>query len=173
MIYPDMVANPELDAQWWKKAAQNAVRRYCGWHVAPELDETLVLDSHGGRILMLPSRHVNSVTGVKVEGAELAQDAYDWSEAGLIQLRSGHWPDHPRAVEVALNHGYPPEEVPEILELIRNLAKRARTQPGVASQSVNGASVSYLTAGGAPLGLQLLQIEKEQLDPYKLTWGLR
>ena len=31
MIYPDMVANPELDAQWWKKAAQNAVRRYCGW----------------------------------------------------------------------------------------------------------------------------------------------
>lgn len=44
---------------------------------------------------------------------------------------------------------------------------------GISSQSVNGASVSYLTYGGTTLGVQLLQIEKDMLEPYRLNWGPR
>ncbi|KFI44704.1 MULTISPECIES: hypothetical protein [Bifidobacterium] len=170
MPYEDMVANPTIDAQWWKTAAQSVIRRYCGWHVCPPTDELLTVDSYGGRTLTLPTKHINSVDSISVDGQDIL-DQCDWSAAGVIRLRNGYWPDRPRAVAVQLNHGYPPEDVPEILELLRNLAKRARTQPGVASQSVNGASVSYLTAGGAPLGLQLLSIEKDMLEPYRLNWG--
>lgn len=107
-----------------------------------------------------------------MDGRELS-DQIDWSVAGTIQLRSGSWPDRPGSVTVKLNHGYPRDEVPEIAELLRTLAKRARSQPGISSQSVNGASVSYLTYGGTTLGVQLLQIEKDMLEPYRLNWGPR
>ena len=173
MPIPDIVdGNPQIDTQWWMKAAQASIRRYCGWHVTPDIDETLKVDAYGGSILTLPSKHVNSITSILVDGRELV-DQIDWSVAGTIQLRTGCWLDRPGSVTVTLNHGYPRDEVPESAELLRTLAKRARTQPGVASQSVNGASVSYLTYGGTTLGVQLLQIEQAMLDPYRLNWGPR
>lgn len=171
-MIPDMTDNPQIDTQWWKRAAQAAIRRECGWHVAPAIDQTLVVDSYGGRILHLPTKHINSLESITVDGQDVTGQA-DWSQSGVIQLRQGQWPDRPRAVTVALNHGYPAEEVPEILELMRSLAKRARTQPGLASQSVNGATATYLTYGGNTLGLQLLQVEKDMLAPYRLNWGPR
>ena len=39
------------------QAAEGAVRRYCGWHIAPVATETLVLDGTGTR-LALPSHLV-------------------------------------------------------------------------------------------------------------------
>lgn len=160
-----------LNGQWWMKAAQGAVRRYCGWHVAPSISEILRVDSYGGRILHLPSKHVLEIDKIEVRGIDWT-DRVEWSEAGTLQLRSGRWPDAPGAVQVELTHGYEPDDVPEVAALILGVAKRARTQPGViASQSVNGSSVSYQTAGGAPLSVPLLNIEKEMLDPYRVNWG--
>lgn len=162
-----------LDAQWWLRAAQGAVRRYCHWHVAPSTRETLRLDSHGGRLLQLPSGHVTDLHSVLVDGEEWV-DRVDWSTVGLLQVRAGTWPDGLGAVTVDLTHGWPADEVPDVAALILTVGKRARTQPGViASQSVNGAAVSYQTAGGAPLSVPLLAIEKQTLDPYRLTWGPR
>jgi hypothetical protein len=160
-----------LDSQWWVRAAQGAVRRYCGWHVAPSVAETLRLDSYGGRALTLPSKHVTEIASIMVAGEDWA-DRCDWSEAGTVLLRSGYWPDAPGAVSVSLTHGWDVEDVPEVAALILTIGKRARSQPGIiASQSVNGASVSYQTAGGAPLSVSLLGIEKEALAPYRLNWG--
>ena len=52
MPIPDIVVdNPTVDAQWWIKAAQGSIRRYCGWHVTPEIDDTLKVDAYGGSIL--------------------------------------------------------------------------------------------------------------------------
>ena len=39
-------------------AAQAAVRAYCGWHIAPSLSETLVLDGTGARAFILPTLHL-------------------------------------------------------------------------------------------------------------------
>ena len=59
MPIPDIVVdNPTVDAQWWIKAAQGSIRRYCGWHVTPEIDDTLKVDAYGGSILTLPTKHV-------------------------------------------------------------------------------------------------------------------
>ena len=46
----------------------------------------------------------------------------------------------------------------------------AATPGNVASQSVNGASVSFLAASGAPLSVPLLALEKETLAPYRVGW---
>ncbi|WRS30598.1 hypothetical protein U6G28_02610 [Actinomycetaceae bacterium MB13-C1-2] len=176
MAAPDILdATTPLTGQWWLKAAQAAIRRFCGWHVAPILSETLRVDAYGGRVLELPSKHVTKLESVMVGGVDWL-DRLDWSEAGTLQLKRGrgHWPDAPGAVEVTLEHGWSAEDVPEVAALIVTIGKRARTQPGVvSSQSVNGASVSYQTAGGAPLSVPLLGIEKEMLEPYRVNWGPR
>lgn len=165
-------AGTPLTGQWWIQAAQESIRRFCDWHVAPSITETLRVDSYGGRILSLPSKHVTDIQEIRVRGDVLPVDQVDWSAAGTMQLKSGAWPDAPGAVEVTLEHGWNAADVPDVAALIATIGKRARSQPGViSSQSVNGASVSYQTAGGAPLSVPLLNIEKEALAPYRLNWG--
>lgn len=172
MPAPDIVqVGRVLTSQWWMQAAQASIRRFCGWHVAPSISETLRVDAYGGRVLHLPSKHVTGLLAVTVAGVDWT-DRVDWSAAGTVQLRHGVWPDAPGAVCVEIEHGWAADDVPEIEALILTIAKRAKSQPGVvASQSVNGASVSYQTAGGAPLSVPLLTIEKELLAPYRLNWG--
>ena len=172
MTIPDIV-DPEqkLTGKWWMQAAQAAVRAYAGWHVAPVITETLRTDAYGGRVLQIASKHVVEIEKIEVYGADWTSEV-DWSEAGTLQLRRGHWPDAPGAVQVTLTHGYELEVVPQIAALIVAVGKRARSMPGpVMSQSVNGSSVTYMSGGGAPLGVPLLNIEKEMLAPYRLVWG--
>lgn len=110
-----------IDSQWWVRAAQGAVRRYCGWHVAPSVAETLRLDGYGGRVLTLPSKHITAIASVIV-GDEDWRDRCDWSEAGTVLLRSGRWPDAPGAIRVGLTHGWASDEVPEVAALILTLS---------------------------------------------------
>lgn len=160
----------EVGTDLWLKAAQASVRSYCGWHIAPNVDQTLILDAEGGRTLMLPSLHVTDLSSITVDGRDVTGEE-DWSQNGMVRLRSGLFPDRFRAVTVSMSSGYEVDEVPDVVSIILKLANRAATGPGVvASQSVNGSSVSYLTAGGAPLSTPLLQIEKDALEPYRLKW---
>ena len=170
---PDLVSNDTVvDSSTWIKAAQKSVRSYCGWHIAPNITQTLKLDSYGTRTLLLPSMHVTDISSLVVNGIEM-KDSIDWSVAGTVELRHGCFPDCPGAVNVTLQHGLDVEEVADVTSLILKLAQRASTGPGViGSQSTNGSSVTFITAGGAPLSIPLLQIEKDALEPYRLTWGV-
>lgn len=172
MLYPDLDEGLTADAEWWVKAAQATIRAYCGWHIAPVIDETIRIDSHPGDLL-LPTQHLLDVTQVLLaDGTDIVDDI-EWSRSGIIRRRHGAFPDRFGGLTVAMQHGYEPAEVPDVIMLMQTIGRRARSQPGVSSQSVNGASVSYLTAGGAPLSVPLLDIEKQALDPYRLNWGLR
>lgn len=171
-MLPDMDDGVAVDAEWWRKAAQATIRRYCGWHVAPVIEETLHVTGRGGHVLLIPSKRIISVSKVVCDGTDLT-DEVDWDEGGIMRIDHGAaWPDRLRGVEVTLTHGWAPEEAPDVLMLRETIARRARSQPGVSSQSVDGASASYFTAGGAPLSVPLLDIEKKMLDPYRLNWGL-
>lgn len=172
MLYPDLDEGLTLDPEWWGKAAQATIRAYCGWHIAPVIDETIRIDSHSGDLL-LPTQHLLDVTQVLLaDGTDIGDDI-EWSRSGIIRRRHGAFPDRLGGLTVTMQHGYEPAEVPDVIMLMQTIGRRARSQPGVSSQSVNGASVSYLTAGGAPLSVPLLDIEKQALDPYRLNWGLR
>lgn len=172
-VAPDLIAPGTLmDAKFWLQAAQASVRRFCGWHVAPSLTETVTVDAYGGRTLLLRTKHLTGLESVLVDDEDVT-DRVRWSPAGILTLRAGCWPDDVGAVTLNMTHGYGAEEVPDVVALIATIAKRASSQPGiVASQSVNGASVSFLTAGGAPLSVPLLGIEKDALEAYRLNWGV-
>lgn len=171
MVYPDMSDSVKPDTKWWRKAAQQTIRAYCGWHIAPVITETIRVDSRPGDLL-LPTQHVISIDKVACQGDDVLDDC-EWSRSGILRRRHGQWPDALGSIEITLTHGYEPEEVPEVIMLMETIARRARSQPGVSSQSVNGASVSYYSAGGAPLSVPLLDIEKAMLDPYRIQWGVR
>ena len=163
---PDMFdTQSQFDAGMWLKAAQAAVRAYCGWHVCPQLARTITVDSYGGQTLLLPTKHIVDVSNVTIGGVDCTSDV-QWSEAGILRLTTGMFPDGLRDVSVSLTDGYDPADVPQVMALLVTLAKRAQIQPGIASQSVNGASISYSTT--ATPGVALLQSEKDLLAPYRL-----
>lgn len=169
MVDPIVTPSTAISEQFWLNAAHGAVRRECGWHVAPVLEETLTLDGSGGPALLLPSMRVVELFEVTNAGALVDVDLIDTSQAGILELQRGTWTRRRGRVVITLRHGYRLDEVPEVAALIATLTRRAASAPGiVASQSVNGASVSYLTAGGAPLSISLLQIEKDLLAPYRI-----
>jgi len=172
-VAPELIVQPTttVDAAFWMNAAHAAVRRFCGWHVAPVVTTTMWLDGSGQRAMLAPSGHIVDVLGLTVDGVELTPEQYDWSPAGVIELRCGRFTNRLRGVKLHLTHGYTADDVPDVAALIVSLAKRGASTPGaVARQSVNGASVDYLTGGGAPLSIPLLGAEKDLLAPYRLTW---
>lgn len=168
---PIVGASTQVNAQFWLNAANAAVRRECGWHVAPLITETLTMDGSGGRTLLLPSKRIKRVVTAMSDGVDVTDRVHVSQRAGMVEIE-GYWSRRLGGVSITLEHGYDIDEVPDVAALILNLAKRAGSgQSPIASQSVNGASVSYLTAGGAPLSVPLLQIEKDMLRPYVLNWG--
>lgn len=152
-------------------AANNAVRRECGWHVAPSVTETLTLDGSGGRVLLLPSGRVTAVASVVADGADVTAGV-GWSASGVLELTNGRrFSRRFRSVVVTLTHGYELDDVPDVAALIIKLARRAQDSGTVVAQSTLGSSVSYSQAGGAPLALPLLQGEKDLLAPYRIHRG--
>lgn len=120
------------------KAASEQIRRICGWHIAPTIEETLVLDHDGGPVLYLPSLKVTDVTAVKDyrSGRELSN--WHWSGAGMIE---GSFPRGFRSVEVTIEHGY--AECPaDLLPVIAS-----RTQRRVMQESLGSRSVSFSAEG--------------------------
>lgn len=172
MAIPNIVdGTTTVDPAFFLNAANRAIRAYCGWHVAPVIPEILTLDGSGGKTLLLPSLRIVEIESVLSDGVDVTERVQVSKRAGMLEI-DGVWSKRLGGIEVTLDHGYSLDEVPDVATLILNVAKRAGSgQSLIASQSANGASVSYLTAGGAPLSVPLLQIEKDALSPYKLTWG--
>lgn len=171
MTIPNIVdGTTQVDPEFFLNAANRAIRAYCGWHVAPIITETLTLDGNGDRTLLLPSLRIREIITATSDGVDVTDRVRVSKRAGMIEI-GGCWSRKLGGIEIELEHGYELDEVPDVAVLILNIAKRASSQRFVASQAVNGASVSYLTAGGAPLSVPLLQIEKDALEPYKLNWG--
>jgi hypothetical protein len=171
MPLEDIVARTApSDPDFYWKAAHGAVRRECGWHVAPSLTETIALDGSGGRTLLLPTKRITQILAVTNGGEDVTARVDVSRNTGMIELTSGAWTDRLGQILVTLTHGYEPDEVPEVSALIAALAKRgpvAMVGAGLRAQSVGPASAQY--SGDS---IPLLQTEKDTLAPYKLTWGV-
>lgn len=171
-IAPIVAGTVNVDPAFWLEAAHGSVRRFCGWHVAPLITETLRVDGRGGKSLLIRSGRIVNLIAVTSDGRDVTADV-DSSHNGTLELRSGCWSSRLGGVTVELEHGYELEEVPEVAALIVTLAKRGASGASqvYASQSVGGASVSAFANGGAPLSVPLLAQEKDTLTPYRLGWG--
>lgn len=164
-----VTAETEVDDDFWIHAAQKAVRKYCGWHIAPNIPVTGTLNSKGGRVIHLPALQVTELTTLEVDGADWLPFVR-YGGDGLIESRDRPFPAGVAIISYRMVAGYGLEEIQDVASIIIQSARRAASTPAgrTKSQSVNGASVSFdITGGGAP-AIDLLQEERRQLDAYKI-----
>lgn len=159
---PDLIPTPEsfeTDGGFWLKAAQSAIRRECGWHIMPNIPLEGSVNSRGGLVIRLPARHVTSIESLTDRDGNPLPYVYD-PESGLVESVNGAFPVGVAAIRYAIHAGY--DDCPDVQGVLVNAAKRASTAAAgvIASQSVNGSSVSY--------NVTLMADELAKLKPYKL-----
>ena len=168
MSIPSLPVSPETDpAQRRLAAAESRVRRYCGWHIAPTIEQNILLDGSGKTSLFVPTLKLKSVDSCKVNGVVVDVSTLEWSENGYLRRPCG-WPDKLRSVELTITHGF--EEAPEVAELILEIAERAGTAVGGRTrEQAGGVSISNaLVAPGVSGGIVIMDHEKAVLDKYRL-----
>lgn len=116
------------------EAAAETVRAECGWHIAPEVEQTTKVRTGGLDTVNLPSLHVVEVVSVLDRaGAEVT--GWDFWDHGVLE-RPGGFPD---VITVKFRHGY--ESCPKDLHGI--IAERSGSQASgrIKAESLAGRSV--------------------------------
>lgn len=167
---PIVLTSDEADSALFLDAATAAVRAACGWHVAPETEVSGSLRCNGSRILRLPARKVVALHELTDRAGNDLLASCAWDEDGLVELDR---PVEPGigAIRYRATVGYAPSEVPILVAVILQVAKRAASAPGgyVRSESVNGASVSYAFGNGGAPAVALLPEELAAIAPYGIA----
>lgn len=135
MVYPIPAAPVGVDADEWA-AAISSIRGYCGWHIAPEVEETVTVDGPGRGDLVLPTLRLVDLVTLTSDGTVTTDP--EWSSSGIV---SGGWSSKRRGVVVTMLHGF--EEWPaELTAAAKDMVAEAGR--GGASSVTSGAhSVSY------------------------------
>ena len=116
------------------ESAGETVRADCGWHIAPEVEQTVKVRTGGLDTVNLPSLYVVDVVSVvDRDGAEVT--GWDFWENGVLD-RPGGFPD---IIKVTFRHGY--QSCPKDLHGI--IAERSGSQASgrVKAESLAGRSV--------------------------------
>lgn len=117
-------------------AASRRVRRYCGWHIAPSITETITLRGSGP--WLLPSLHVTAVTSItdRNTATPLAVE-FDWRPEGIVEPWSAVY--CPRGVDITFTHGFArcPEDVRKVV------ADMLTTERETQSESVGPWQATY------------------------------
>lgn len=110
-------------------AAVDSVRRLADWHIWPEREETVRVDSPGDPMVVLPTKRLTAVHSVEVDGEPVEIGEQDWSPDGMIWI-AGLRPRRdrrPRRIVARVTHGY--TGAGDVLALVRSMATRA-SAPG-------------------------------------------
>jgi hypothetical protein len=116
-------------------AATAAVRRYCGWHVAPAEVETVTLDGPGSPLLVLPTLHVVSISSIVENDVAVPMDFVKWSVDGRVRKTRnypldsswfgaapwGWWTGEFQGITVTMNHGY--DDAPDFDKAVQMVAE--------------------------------------------------
>lgn len=131
-------------------AAGAQLRDLLRWHVAPVIEETVMVRSRGSNVLVLPTLRVVEVT--KVQDAVTGQVITGWIDwqDGTLEFKGRL----PKAVKVTMKHGY--DSCPDsLLPVIADQARSFRTGGRVTSESL--ASRSLRIQVDDPLAGPILQ----------------
>lgn len=164
--YTDKRVRPLLDG------ASAGIRRFCGWHIAPVLEQTLVLDGSGSRLLVVPTMRLSAVLALSNEGTAVDDlTTVDFSEHGMVTWRGGRFTDRYGQVTARIRHGFDLAEVADVAQIVKQVTANALSSPMGATQEQAGAlSVSWATtAPGVSGGLSLLERDLAVLAQYRLS----
>lgn len=136
------------------KAAAESVRTECGWHIAPDIEQTIIVRTGGTDTVLLPSLHVTEVAAVTDRDGTPVDGWEAWSN-GILERPGGF----PNAIEITFTHGHetcPPDLLPII-------AERAAAQAAgrIKSEALAGRSVQ-LEGGYDP-------VTETTINAYRLT----
>jgi hypothetical protein len=153
--------------------ASAGVRRWCGWHIAPVLEETLTGDGPAGRLLLLPTGRLLAVLEAVDAGTVLDVAGVDFSRSGMVELprASGSWwSGRLGAVSVRVRHGFDLADVPDVAQIVKQLTANALASPmGATREQAGTVSVAWATtAPGVSGGLSLLQRDMDILAAFKI-----
>jgi hypothetical protein len=154
-------------------AACKEIRNAVGWHISPIVLEEVTVSGAGGRTVLLPTLRLLDVISVTLRGATqpLVYEAnYDWDTNGLL-ISSGYWPNRFRAITVVMEHGWDPEDIPEIRHLALTMAARAiiaSRAMNIVQEGVGSNSVKFGTVGGSLIATEILPHEMAKLKPYMI-----
>lgn len=160
---------PFLDAAL--KAATTRIRNFCGWHIATEQQDTLVLDGQGAAVIYLPTMRVVSIDEMTIDGTEVVfeSDSLQWSEGGRLWRPS--WSVNYRGEQLKYTHGF--AAVPDdLVDLTLLIASRDIGSPlGAVREQTLSSSVTWSQTGfNQAGGTNLLESEKDALQAYKLGY---
>lgn len=160
------------------KGASTAIRRYCGWHVAPVLEETVAVDHVGGDLVQLPSLNVVDVLAVTTwDGAtDVALDPAASPRPWRVSRKSGQLrlarpvPPAFEAITVTMRHGFDPDAVADLLQVVSQVVLVALASPmGATREQAGSIAVTWATtAPGVAGGLSLLGRDRDVLELYRL-----
>lgn len=149
--------------------ATRGIRRWCGWHIAPEYDDDRHLDGPGGRELSLPTMHLVSIATLTEDGTPLDVDDLEWSELGEIRKPGrARWTSRYRGVHVTFRHGY--EDADDVAQVIIQVCANAIASPMGATREQAGALAASwsATAPGVAGGMSLLDRDLALLASYRI-----
>ena len=160
------------------KAASDAIRNYCGWHLYPEaacsLSERLL---HGdgrakrvGRDLMiqLPARFVTAVSSVLID--DVAYTDFDFERDGILHIFDVPALSRKSLVVVNYTAGIPAALMGSVKELAAHRVTHAlASSNGVTSEAAGGVSITYNAAWvNSARASALPDDDKEVLAPFKV-----
>lgn len=150
--------------------ASAAIRKYCRWHVAPVLEESLTVDGSGADVLELPTARLLSLVEVTDDARPVPVAELDASQAGMISRRGGCWSSRFSGVTARVRHGYDLAAVPDIAQIVVQVVSNALASPmGVTREQAGAMSVSWsMTAPNVAGGLSLLDRDLAVLNAYRI-----
>lgn len=126
--------------------AADAIRTQAGWHIAPEVQETVEVYTGGARLAVLPSLRIKSVSEVRDAVSGRVIDGWRLRKDACVLTSASSFPD---SIEVDMVHGHekcPPAVVGLVVSRVQD-GKRGR----IRREALAGRSVDYETSTGAEL----------------------
>lgn len=160
--------------------ASAAIRRYCGWHIAPVIEDEYTLDYDGGSIVTLQTLRLVDVRALKVGDHEYSAEelaSLKWSHNGEIAFPNpgrGMYPGAGfRAIKTTIQHGYDLADVPDLKQIVQQVVGNAIASPlGATREQAGQVSIQWsTTAPGVSGGISLLERDYAILDQYRLPGG--
>ena len=152
------------------KAASQAIRNCCGWHICPSL-KCKAHPEGGGILTNLQAAYVSEVMSVKEDGRELeAGTEYEWREDGLLKRSDPErWAEKWGGIEVSYMAGFDPEAVPDLAEAVCAITSGVLSvSSGVTSESADGVTVSYSSSASSIAASRTSQ-QRSALEPYRVV----
>lgn len=159
------------------RAAQSAIRSYCGWHVYPKAqcrlrtfggDKAIAMMTGNELLIQLPARQIESIVSVSIAGRDCPVHMREAD--GILRVFDVGLVDKRTEIQVEYIAGVPEGFADSIKELVMQRASHAMAQSyGVQSETTGSVQVTY-NAGwvNGAQATRLQEYDKDILEPYRL-----